>query len=666
MSPSQMRSTGLAMSGRVARSRTHHPAQGSCRQCRDRRIRCDGGHPSCHNCVRRGSKCAGYSTWEMRIDSSDVPSATYDQLAVRDPSTWVALKNSGPDPMLFPPLQLTNLEIDDSARNAFDYFRYRAYESYGQRGYPILWADCALAIALNEPAVFYALAASGAAEQALTHSVHATLVRPANRFRGDLAIDLYSRALRHLQVPMRKAIAEDGSLMPVILSCLVFVIYETTFGTHLDALRHARTGFNILDERLHRSNPSHTTLLNPEGAARDRRDRELCCTDTNDRRLSPRTGIYKKPASFEISRASTDGLQTQLEALTEAGQDVRSSLQALAQQLTSETLEALSEAGSCCIIQTISRVVPINARLRDHMSSTLSSFRNLSQQLRLLLLSTENICLHPELLFMQIRCFHASFSLAMSRGFNEQLTDYFADDISRALENCERLVRLSFMARQGSTDDKKATGPIADEFMQKLFAAEHPGSVDASATIVPQGPLAPAERRDRYIAGIFEFGILPALYLIACKCRTSSHRRRAARLLREANRVEAINSSHTLAAYADAIIDLEEQATASLKHCDNIQQTSAVSAGFYADEVPKEARFLDVVAAAGIAAHGGEESSTVKLTCTRMIEDQGNKLELLEYHYDCTTKLYSASQLEVFAWQGGALRRTASEPLQMV
>ena len=532
-------------------------------------------------------------------------------------------------------LQSANFQCSESARHAFDYFRFKAYESFGRRGYPILWADCALTIALSEPAVFYALAASGAAEQTLTRSVHATLVRPTDRLRDDLAVDLYSKALRYLQTPMQKAIAEGGSLMPVILSCLVFVVYETTFGTHLNALRHARTGFNILNERLHRSNATATT-------------------SASDLHSSPIFALAsKRPSRSDIPWFAPEELQIRLEGLDKARQEVPTSLQTLAQQFIHKSLKDLSDAQSCCITQTISRALALDTALQDRMTKTLEGFRRLSQQLRSVLLSTSNLTLQPDLLFMQIRCFHASFSLAMSRGLNEQSTDYFADDITRTLDNAERLIRLSFIGPQHSTDDKKNKGPIADAFMQKLFAAEHPPlSSGTTGTIVPlQGPLVLSDRKDRYVAGIFEFGILPALFLIACKCRASSQRRRAARLLHEANRVEAINSSHTLAVYADAVIDLEEQAAVHL----TIDQTAGLLDDnvFYADEVPKQARFLDVVAAAG--EHAAPDSTaplTIVLSCTRLTEEDGSDFELLEYQYDCGNKQYDVSQLGLFSSKG--------------
>lgn len=616
------------MSHRSSRSGLGCPSQAGCQGCRKRRVKCDGGRPSCSNCVRRGYECNGYATWDVHIDPGRIHEAPCNERETLELPTWHPSTDYASEMTLFAPIPSLRLQVDDPTRSAFDYFRFKAYESYEQRGYPILWADCALSIALSEPAVFCALAASGAAEQAVTHSVHATLVRPADRIRSDLAIDLYSRAIRHLQTPMQKAIAGGGSLMPVILSCLVFVIYETTFGTHLNALRHARTGFNILNERLHRALlPSSMPTTNGDPAK---------VLSQGHLTTAPSNGIAQ-PIN---SSPSPEDLQMRLESLTEACHNILATLRSLAQQSTSETTTSASSAAQlCCVTQTISRIIPLDADLQNHMASALKGLRTLSQQLRLLLVSTESLSLHLDLLFMQIRGFHASFSLAMSRGLNEQLTDYFTDEIVRTLGNAERLIRLSFVGcKDTSHNEQKTTGPIADQFMQKLFAAEHTHSSHATMTI---GPVPPST--NRYVAGIFEFGILPALYLIACKSRTSSHRRRAARLLCEANRVEAINSSHALAAYADAVIEMEERAVADLTG----QQ--AAGSGFYADEVPKLARFLDVVATAEEVALGDGASKTIVLTCTRLVDEGRSNFELLEYRYDCETKQHSTSHLGAFA-----------------
>lgn len=563
----------------------------------------------------------------------------YEILSQMDSSPW---------PSAPPALWIVLSELDDSARHAFDYFRFCAYQTYKRRGYPVLWADQALSTAMSEPAVFFALAASGAAEQAVTECVNTTLVRSTKRCQSDMAIDLYSRALHHLQLPMQKAIAEQGSLTPVILSCLVFVIYETTFGTHLNAMRHARTGFSILEERLQRSPRLHDPWIRYP-----KQPQRLHGTAAPQRDAPSRPRCSRTVSSFsrETSELSLDSMQRRLEALTEIAQDIRCELQALAER-SSQLSATGSQLTKSCLIYTMSRIINIDAALQTRMATALKGFQSLSQDLRQVLASTEHISEHPSLLFMQIRCFHASLSLAMSRGLNEKLTDFFADDITRTLDNAERLIRLSFMGTFEIVDENINTGPIADEFMSRLFAAEHPCLLSTTETTIAQGPLPVVQRRDKVVAGIFEFGILPALYLIACKCRTSSHRRRAARLLHEANRVEAINSSATLAAYADAVIHVEEQSALRTLQYSGAAHASDSYPELYADEVPKTARFLDVVVTAAESAVDAvtpQQSWRLELACTRLVEEDGNRFELLKCWYDKHSRRCGVEEVETFS-----------------
>ena len=94
--------------------------------------------------------------------------------------------------------------------------------------------------------------------------------------------------------------------MPVILSCLVFVIYETTFGTYLNALRHARTGFNILNERLHRLFVSSHRLTTNGDSDHVSSNGHLVA--------APAKGVGQPASTFP----SSEDTQIRLESLTEA------------------------------------------------------------------------------------------------------------------------------------------------------------------------------------------------------------------------------------------------------------------------------------------------------------------------------------------------------------
>ena len=120
--------------------------------------------------------------------------------------------------------------------------------------------------------------------------------------------------------------------------------------------------------------------------------------------------------------------------------------------------------------------------------------------------------------------------------------------------------------------------------------------------------------------GLFEWGVLPALFTICCKCRDFSIRKRAVALMRKYNWREGNNSSRTLAFFADAIIGLEESKKIELFN-DLPECTVPIAV-----EIPERARFLDVVISADTDA-----PRTLILSCTRLSNDEMSQIELLEF-----------------------------------
>ena len=120
--------------------------------------------------------------------------------------------------------------------------------------------------------------------------------------------------------------------------------------------------------------------------------------------------------------------------------------------------------------------------------------------------------------------------------------------------------------------------------------------------------------------------VLPALALIAFKCRYSSIRRRAISLLHSSPRREGLLFSPSIAALANTIADIEESAALSLH-----QQTPGLKGSglLSAEQVPEAARFLDVVVS-------GESPGCTRIVCARRGSgdewDLGQqRLEVTEY-----------------------------------
>lgn len=146
------------------RNRTPTESKGTsfrCRTCQVRRVKCDGTTPACNSCTSTGRVCPGYSSWELSIDvCGALFSAPHvQQSEISQTQRRLALYDK-------PALPIWNLYVvDDQARHAFDYFRHRIFDRIVERGYPTLWATTSCAVGLQEPAVFYAMAAYAFVEQ---------------------------------------------------------------------------------------------------------------------------------------------------------------------------------------------------------------------------------------------------------------------------------------------------------------------------------------------------------------------------------------------------------------------------------------------------------------------------------------------------------------------
>lgn len=323
----------------------------------------------------------------------------------------------------------------------------------------------------------------------------------------------------------------------------------------------------------------------------------------------------------EQSFASLDEARSHLETLGRTAQELREQLLENAKDKLQILPPEANVSTQFCLKHTTSRLIHIDRDLQSRLDECSSGFASWKRRFSLVYRTRDPS--NRDLLFLQIRFFYASFTLDMSRATSEQLADTFTDQFIQTLDNIELILRPRFGSdRMGP--DESAIGPIADDFMQSLDLIN--GKTSPKETALDNSsdswrPPPPSEANKVRVTGIFEIGVLHALFGIASKCRTSSLRRRAIQLLKQANRSETFISSQNLAVYAEAIMHLEEAQTARLLNARPGQQHQ-----YSADEIPDEARFLDVVASAGL-----DESGTFFLSCTRRLDVSAKKIEVLEY-----------------------------------
>ena len=297
---------------------------------------------------------------------------------------------------------------------------------------------------------------------------------------------------------------------------------------------------------------------------------------------------YSLPSNLLTSStplAHLESIQIQLDSLVSAGREVRTSFLRLAQSDNSQDLAGKSVVERYCIDYCSSRTVEPNSdndlplRLQHLRAQHASWLDSLNVTLDALDLHPRNDKTSRRLSLLQIQHFYSTFLLTTCRSAREVPTDIFHNEYYRILDLAEQYLNCPSL-----TDDN--TRESLD--MQTNFAVK---------------PV-----------------ILPALYLIALKCRDSLVRRRAIRLLASTDRLEGFQKSQSLATFAKQIVGAEERTSRTLMGLPPTHEEP-----LSAEQVPEVARFLDVV----VSLAPGRPSD-VKIVCGRFAFERRGELEVVD------------------------------------
>lgn len=198
----------------------------------------------------------------------------------------------------------------------------------------------ALAASETAPAVFFAVAALGALDNSVLDMVHSSLARPSRSDQMDLALRHYSKAIAHLAKSIQQG---ETSLAPVIVGCVVFLVFEVTIGNPLGAARHARTGNRILNERL--------------GLVQDAVD-----LSKNSQSWLPQPSGTNPGLGYTVVFTSLEEALHHLEALTSAGQELQAELLRIAEDLIDTDWSSLlsqNPASRFCLVNSLSKTMPL-------------------------------------------------------------------------------------------------------------------------------------------------------------------------------------------------------------------------------------------------------------------------------------------------------------------
>lgn len=418
------------------------------------------------------------------------------------------------------------------------------------------------------------------AARALTVLVHPSFPRPLLHDLAGEAARQYRKTIKVLRQYVEQAVLAPVAIEPILLACLLCVVFEAFRGKKSAAVDHARLGWRIARDRASytemQSSPSvmffRSFSLQHAGAFALFDDKEHhdsdCCLGYQ----------FSQPDVFDSLSDATN----RLNMLVKLAEHFRSDLLHLAKAYLARItrLHDQTDLASFCLSTCLSRTIAISESQRSHWEDLRAAHKQwkLAYSLYAAIVPTDDL---ESSLILRIKYLYSNFILATCRDSGELHSDQFMHDFKDALDATEQYLSVA----------------------RNNFSSSHqPNS-----------------------KGVFGFSVLPTLHVIAHKCRDPQLRRRAIHILSTAQKREGLEHSSTLALYAKAAVDIEEFRALSMA-----AQSTDVDGQTVPMILPEQARIADCVTMAQLAPR---ELGVVKMTCARYLHgDSGPKqIELTQY-----------------------------------
>jgi hypothetical protein len=484
------------------------------------------------------------------------------------------------------PLSIAQFCINNLERNAFDFFRFRMAGPLEIMSPGKGWVPQALQLSFESKAVFHAIAAVGSANLSIGSMSHPTMTGQHKPGMYTDALEQYSKTIASLNHQIRAVIEERGPLQPVLLTCLLLVCFELHTDRPSMALRHHIMGRNIMQKSLGSIGSPGSSQSSSSLQVLSKAFDGLGISSTypsNVRTLHAMTEGEVHQSSL-MSLALTDRLAeawNKLDQLIDSSNQLLRKLYLLAKrQVKVAYRDTLDQATQYCLASCWSKSMALPAH-----DTTLVEINYLLEQLDQWQHNTHVFdgCDQETtraLALLQVRQWTASFALKTCREDRETSLDCHEGDFIRAMDLAQLYLKpMSTMPRPFRLRSIYGNGQDDDFNLEQ--------------------------------------GILPALYLISLKSRTSAIRHRATDILANAHRREGLGSSTVTAQIAVAIIRVEENRARGMgSHSDLLSS-----------DVPETARFADIVHAAGVDV----QRPTCRLVCARYLHESDGGIEIIEY-----------------------------------
>ncbi|PQE24849.1 putative UPC2 Regulatory involved in control of sterol uptake protein [Rutstroemia sp. NJR-2017a BVV2] len=481
-------------------------AKTGCKTCKVRHVKCDEGRPGCRKCAQTGRKCDGYAHCTPSTASkSSANSSTPSPRSFKD--VRYQLVQSVPD-FLSP-----SLFTSEQERYSFHFFHTITapqLEGCFRSGF---WSRSVLQASHREASVRYAAIALGAMHErfGLEDGFIASVEEDTEE--NSFALRQYVKAINCLVQPSMCVAGRHTrrSANVALMTCVLFICFETLRGHHDAALAHIDGGIRILSEM--QTTQDGTT--GPSNIPADSSSIESIPVSTF-RMIFSRVDIQ---ASVLTSRARIiDGHESSPHPSPIP--DTFNSLEEARESLESVWTCSARNLLSCSMYNGVPLPLTTNSE-----TATLVSTR--------------------------LEFWNTSFELYLRTTYGKRGLEK-AKAIDKMAIN---VLRIQSLVTEVLFSASRATQQ-PDETSWDVFRFEYDAITNWAAEILYATSETQGERTPSTFT--LDNGIIQPLFFVATKCRYRRTRSRAIALLKNANRQEGLWSSALTARVAERVRDIEE------------------------------------------------------------------------------------------------------------
>ncbi|KAH6871602.1 hypothetical protein B0T10DRAFT_522860 [Thelonectria olida] len=219
-----------------------------CRTCKQRKVKCDEGKPSCKRCLSAVRHCEGYDIpgFMIRQGGPGTASGSRDQ-ALRDAST------QGLPQLLSLSKHHSPCALhcsSDTEKRYFEYFRLRAIPKLCGVFRSDFWDILVLQASSSEPLALHAATALGAAYKSKNQDVDILYGGSSSKTDadGEFAVSQYLRTWSGLRAQLQRGTSAVTGVVPIL--CLLLTTIKLVLGEHTAAKTHLSNGSKALSKLL--------------------------------------------------------------------------------------------------------------------------------------------------------------------------------------------------------------------------------------------------------------------------------------------------------------------------------------------------------------------------------------------------------------------------------